>query len=207
MWAQGSRGSGALDGGGYAELAKPSSYVKPMTYGAVAPGLFDAIVDNRVPPIPCRPSTSRRPRGKEPSMFGKLTWDAIPFNQPIPLITSLVVILALGGIAVWVTQIRPVALSLERIYHLDRPQAHRHHVHRAGAADAGPRLCRRDHDARQQAMAIGAGQGFLPPEHYNQIFSAHGTIMIFFVAMPFVIGFMNSSCRSNSGCVTSRFRR
>ena len=43
----------------------------------------------------------------------------------------------------------------------------------------------------QQSLAIGASQGYLPPEHYNQIFSAHGTIMIFFVAMPFVIGFMN----------------
>src|SRR5205814_1154495 len=43
----------------------------------------------------------------------------------------------------------------------------------------------------QQAIAIGASQGYLTPEHYNQIFSAHGTIMIFFVAMPFVIGFMN----------------
>ena len=43
----------------------------------------------------------------------------------------------------------------------------------------------------QQSMAIGASQGYLPPEHYDQIFSAHGTIMIFFVAMPFVIGFMN----------------
>ena len=41
------------------------------------------------------------------------------------------------------------------------------------------------------SLAIGASQGYLPPEHYNQIFSAHGTIMIFFVAMPFVIGFMN----------------
>jgi len=49
MWAQGARGSGLkLDGAGYAELSKPSSYVKPMTYGAVAPGLFDAIVANRV---------------------------------------------------------------------------------------------------------------------------------------------------------------
>ena len=28
----------------YAELSKPSSYVKPMTFGAVAPGLFDAIL-------------------------------------------------------------------------------------------------------------------------------------------------------------------
>jgi cytochrome o ubiquinol oxidase subunit 1 len=43
----------------------------------------------------------------------------------------------------------------------------------------------------QQAMASGGAQGYLPPEHYNQIFSAHGTIMIFFVAMPFVIGLMN----------------
>ena len=43
----------------------------------------------------------------------------------------------------------------------------------------------------QQAVAAGGDQGFLPPEHYDQIFSAHGTIMIFFVAMPFVIGLMN----------------
>ena len=52
-WAQGARGQGlALDGRGYSELSKPSSYVKPMTYGAVAPGLFDAIVANRAPPNP-----------------------------------------------------------------------------------------------------------------------------------------------------------
>jgi cytochrome o ubiquinol oxidase subunit 1 len=42
----------------------------------------------------------------------------------------------------------------------------------------------------QQAIGFHS-QGFLPPEHYNQVFSAHGTIMIFFVAMPFVIGLMN----------------
>jgi cytochrome o ubiquinol oxidase subunit 1 len=43
----------------------------------------------------------------------------------------------------------------------------------------------------QQAIAVGTAQGYLPPDHYNQIFSAHGAIMIFFVAMPFVIGLMN----------------
>ena len=43
----------------------------------------------------------------------------------------------------------------------------------------------------QQALAAGGAQGYLPPEHYDQIFSAHGTIMIFFVAMPFMIGLMN----------------
>src|SRR3954464_2799679 len=42
----------------------------------------------------------------------------------------------------------------------------------------------------QQPVAMGSG-GFLPPEHYNQVFSAPSTIMIFFVAMPFVIGLMN----------------
>src|SRR5436305_2130921 len=42
----------------------------------------------------------------------------------------------------------------------------------------------------QQAIAVGA-PGYLPPEHYDQIFSAHGTIMIFFGAMPLVIGLMN----------------
>jgi cytochrome o ubiquinol oxidase subunit 1 len=43
----------------------------------------------------------------------------------------------------------------------------------------------------QQAVAVGGAQGYLPPEHYDQIFSAHGTMMIFFVAMPLVIGLMN----------------
>ena len=49
-WAKSARGRGqALDSRGYAELSKPSSYVKPITYGAVAPGLYEAIVANRVP--------------------------------------------------------------------------------------------------------------------------------------------------------------
>jgi cytochrome o ubiquinol oxidase subunit 1 len=42
----------------------------------------------------------------------------------------------------------------------------------------------------QLAIAAGA-PGYLAPEHYDQIFSAHGTIMIFFMAMPFMVGLMN----------------
>jgi cytochrome o ubiquinol oxidase subunit 2 len=61
-WAQSAHGSALkLDGAGYAELSKPSSYVKPMTYGTVAPGLFDAIVANRTPPNPVPPPAHNRP--------------------------------------------------------------------------------------------------------------------------------------------------
>ena len=43
----------------------------------------------------------------------------------------------------------------------------------------------------QQALSFGDAIGFLPPHHYDQVFTAHGVIMIFFVAMPFVVGLMN----------------
>lgn len=43
----------------------------------------------------------------------------------------------------------------------------------------------------QQAMISTTGDGYLVAHHYDQIFSAHGVIMIFFVAMPLVVGFMN----------------
>jgi cytochrome o ubiquinol oxidase subunit 2 len=67
MWAQGAHGSKLkLDGRGYAELSKPSSYVKPMTYGAVAPGLFDAVVTNRLPQL-------HRPQAAPPSAQASAT--------------------------------------------------------------------------------------------------------------------------------------
>ena len=62
MWAQGAHASQLrLDGAGYAELSKPTSYVKPVTYGTVAPGLFDAIVANRTPPNPAPPPEHNQP--------------------------------------------------------------------------------------------------------------------------------------------------
>lgn len=42
----------------------------------------------------------------------------------------------------------------------------------------------------QQAVAINA-PGYLPPDHFSQLFSTHGTIMIFFMAMPFLTGLIN----------------
>ncbi len=43
----------------------------------------------------------------------------------------------------------------------------------------------------QQAMAFNGSEGYLNAHHYDQVFTAHGVIMIFFVAMPFVTGLMN----------------
>ncbi len=43
----------------------------------------------------------------------------------------------------------------------------------------------------QQAMAAGGAEGYLPQHHFDQVFTAHGVIMIFFVAMAFVTGIMN----------------
>ncbi|MEM6303893.1 MAG: cytochrome o ubiquinol oxidase subunit I [Pseudomonadota bacterium] len=42
-----------------------------------------------------------------------------------------------------------------------------------------------------QALASAGYVGFLPAYHYDQVFTVHGVIMIFFVAMPFITGFMN----------------
>ena len=124
-------------------------------------------------------------------MFGRLTWDAIPFHEPIPLITSLVVLLGVAAIAAWITKIKAWHyLWHEYITSTDHKKIGIMYIVMGlvmlvrGFADA---IMMR----AQQSLAIGASQGYLPPEHYNQIFSAHGTIMIFFVAMPLVIGFMN----------------
>ncbi|OGC80880.1 cytochrome o ubiquinol oxidase subunit I [Candidatus Adlerbacteria bacterium RIFCSPLOWO2_01_FULL_51_16] len=43
----------------------------------------------------------------------------------------------------------------------------------------------------QQVVAVGDSAGYLSPDHYSQIFTAHGVIMIFFVAMPFMFGLIN----------------
>jgi cytochrome o ubiquinol oxidase subunit 1 len=123
-------------------------------------------------------------------MFGKLTWQAIPFDQPIPLVAGAVMILVIIGGLVWVALKGYVPyLWREWITSVDHKRIGIMYVLLAlvmllrGFIDA---LMMRS----QQALAFHAG-GYLPPEHYDQIFSAHGTIMIFFVGMPFMIGLMN----------------
>jgi len=124
-------------------------------------------------------------------IFGRLSWEAIPFHEPILLATFAGV--ALGGIALvalltyfrvwgylwknWITSIDHKKIGIMYMI-LGLIMLLR------GFADA---LMMR----AQQAIAFGDSAGFLPPHHYDQVFTAHGVIMIFFVAMPLVTGLMN----------------
>ena len=125
------------------------------------------------------------------SLLGKLTLDAIPFHEPIIMVTMTVVAvlgLLVAGLVTkykkwgviwhdWITSIDHKRLGVMYII-LALIMLFR------GFADAiMMRL--------QLAMATSGASGYLPPEHYDQIFTAHGVIMIIFMAMPFMIGLMN----------------
>ncbi|HEX7633266.1 MAG TPA: cytochrome o ubiquinol oxidase subunit I [Candidatus Saccharimonadales bacterium] len=43
----------------------------------------------------------------------------------------------------------------------------------------------------QQATSVGSSHGIVSSDHFQQIFSAHGTMMIFFVAMGLMFGLIN----------------
>jgi cytochrome o ubiquinol oxidase subunit 1 len=123
--------------------------------------------------------------------LGKLTWAAIPLDNPIQMGASLFVVLFIGSILAIVTWKGWWRyLWSEWLTSTDHKRIGVMYVLLAllmlvrGFIDA---IMMRS----QLAIAAGGAQGYLPPEHYDQIFSAHGTIMIFFMAMPFMVGLMN----------------
>jgi cytochrome o ubiquinol oxidase subunit 1 len=125
------------------------------------------------------------------TLLGKLTWSAVPFDQPIVMGASGGMIVAIVSVLLWVTLKGYVPyLWSEWLTSVDHKRIGVMYLVLAllmllrGFSDA---IMMR----AQKAVAAGDGQGYLPPEHFDQIFSAHGTIMIFFVAMPLVIGLMN----------------
>ncbi|TWG81843.1 cytochrome o ubiquinol oxidase subunit 1 [Cupriavidus gilardii J11] len=124
-------------------------------------------------------------------IFGRLSWEAIPLHEPILIATFAAVVL--GGLAL------VGALTYFRVWgylwnewftSIDHKKIGIMYVILAlvmllrGFADAVMMRL-------QQAIAFGDNLGYLPPHHYDQIFTAHGVIMIFFVAMPLVTGLMN----------------
>jgi len=123
-------------------------------------------------------------------MLGKLSWDAIPWDQPIPLAAAATVLFIMIAVLAWVIVKGHIPyLWREWITSVDHKRIGVMYVALGlvmmvrGFIDA---LMMRS----QQALAFHA-PGYLPPEHYDQIFTAHGTIMIFFAAMPLMIGLMN----------------
>lgn len=124
-------------------------------------------------------------------MFGLLTLDAVPLDVPIIMGTlGVVALLGLAIVAALTYYRKWTYLWTEWLTSVDHKKIGVMYIFVAmimllrGFADA---IMMRG----QLAMAEGANHGFLPPEHYDQIFTAHGVIMIIFMAMPFMVGLMN----------------
>lgn len=124
------------------------------------------------------------------NLLGRLNADALPFYSPIAFTGAAVEIgaaVAIIGLVLWFGLLP--RLWSEWLTSPDHKKIGVMYVVLAlvmllrGFADG---LMMRT----QQAVAYPNG-GYLPPEHFDQIFSAHGTIMIFFVAMPFLTGLFN----------------
>lgn len=127
----------------------------------------------------------------EKLLFGKLTLEAIPYHVPIIMGAAVFMGLVLFGVLFAITYYRqwPYIWN-EWVTSVDHKKIGIMYIILSFVM-----LLRGFSDVvlmrSQQAVAAGASAGFLPPEHYDQIFTAHGVIMIFFVAMPFMFGLIN----------------
>jgi cytochrome o ubiquinol oxidase subunit 1 len=123
-------------------------------------------------------------------LFGKLTWDLLP-NNDIAIFGATTLFVGLVGFAGavtyfggwkhlwkhWLTSLDPKRIGIMYLVVAFVMLAR-------GGVDA---LLMR----AQQATSAGSSEGILSAEHFQQIFSAHGTIMIFFVAMGVMFGLIN----------------
>ena len=125
-------------------------------------------------------------------MLGKLSLDSLPFlHDPIILGATLMMVFGALGVAgvlfyfkkwkwlwnEWITSVDHKKIGVMYIV-LATVMLFR------GFADAAMMRT-------QQALSVGDSYGYLPPEHFNQVFTAHGVIMIFFMAMPLLFGLLN----------------
>lgn len=127
----------------------------------------------------------------EQLIFGKLTLEAIPFHSPIIMGAGAMMALIFIGVVAGITYYKKWAYVWnDWITSVDHKKIGIMYLLLATLM-----LVRGFSDAilmrSQQAVAAGKATGFLPPEHYDQIFTAHGVIMIFFVAMPMMFALLN----------------
>ncbi|MGB3743217.1 MAG: cbb3-type cytochrome c oxidase subunit I [Xanthobacteraceae bacterium] len=123
-------------------------------------------------------------------MLGKLTIDALPFYSGIAIGGALITVFGAVGVVALITWLgRWRYLWTEWLTSVDHKKIGVMYVTLAlimmvrGFIDA--MMIR-----TQQAVALDS-HGYLPPDHFDQILTSHATIMVFFVAMPFVIGLFN----------------
>ncbi|MES2420402.1 MAG: cytochrome o ubiquinol oxidase subunit I [Pseudomonadota bacterium] len=125
------------------------------------------------------------------TIFGRLTLESLPLHEPIVVATFGMV--AIGGIGL------VAALTYFKVWGYLWNQWFTSVDHKKIGIMymilAIVMLLRGFSDAimmrAQQAMAFNGSEGYLTAHHYDQVFTAHGVIMIFFVAMPMVTGLMN----------------
>ncbi|MCS3391200.1 cytochrome o ubiquinol oxidase subunit I [Burkholderia thailandensis] len=123
-------------------------------------------------------------------MFGKLTLSAIPFDQPIIMgAAALMALVALSVVGALTYTKRWKWLWCEWLTSVDHKKIGVMYI-----VVAVLMLLRGFADAvmmRLQLALAYNGPGYLPPHHYDQIFTAHGVIMIFFMAMALLVGLFN----------------
>ncbi|PIE47546.1 MAG: cytochrome o ubiquinol oxidase subunit I [Gammaproteobacteria bacterium] len=135
------------------------------------------------------------PMSEADPIFGRLTWDSLAFlHEPILMVTFLVA--AIVGVVVLGAMIKYKLfkpLWTDWLTSVDHKKIGIMYIVVAvvmlirGFADA---LMMTSHQALAVTQSF-EGAGYLPPEHYDQVFTAHGVIMIFFVATPLAVGLMN----------------
>lgn len=124
-------------------------------------------------------------------MLGRLNWQSIPYKEPIILFTGILVFLVSVIIIVIITYFKKwIYIWKTWISTLDHKKIGIIYI-----IFAFIMLIRGFTDAImmriQQVLAYKDNIGYLPSYHYDQIFTVHGVIMIFFMAMPFMFGLMN----------------
>ncbi len=124
------------------------------------------------------------------NIFGRLSWEAIP-HDTVALGGVVFMVMAAGLTIAALTYFKLWTwLWKEYLTSLDPKKIGLMYITVAalmlfrGMVDAAMMRL-------QQAIAVGENAGYLSPEHFQQVFSAHGTIMIFFVAMPLLFGLIN----------------
>ena len=127
----------------------------------------------------------------EKFLFGHLTWANIPLHNPVilgALIFTLLIAFSVLGVITYMK--KWTYLWTDWITSVDHKKIGAMYV-----IFAGVMLLRGFADALmmrlQQALAVAPSTGYLPAHHFAEIFSAHGVIMIFFVAMPLMFGLVN----------------